>query len=223
MATLLGRKLGMTELFDEAGHRVPVTLVEAGPVVVVDRKTPERDGYEAVRLGFGAIKERRVGKALRGVYAKAGVAPQRHLREVRGPAGAGAQPGQTLTAEAFAPGDIVDVVGTSRGKGFTGAMKRHGFSGQRATHGVSLMHRAVGSIGSSNMARVLPGKRMPGRAGSARVTVRGLRVVKVEAERNLLYLRGAVPGVRGSLLLLRGARATGSGRTRRAAKEKERS
>jgi large subunit ribosomal protein L3 len=104
MATLLGRKLGMTELFDEAGHRVPVTMVEAGPVVVVDRKTPERDGYEAVRLGFGAIKERRVGKALRGVYAKAGVAPRRHLREVRGPAAAGAEPGQTLTAEAFAWG-----------------------------------------------------------------------------------------------------------------------
>jgi large subunit ribosomal protein L3 len=222
MATLLGRKLGMTELFDEAGHRVPVTLVEAGPVVVVDRRTPERDGYEAARLGFGAVKERRLPKGRRGVFAKAGVAPQRYLREVRGSAAAGLEPGQILSAEAFSPGDLVDVVGTSRGKGFAGAMKRHGFSGQRDSHGVSLMHRAVGSIGSSNIARVIPGKRMPGRMGSARVTVRGLRVIKVEAERNLLYLRGATPGVRGSLLLLRGAVAKG-GRKRRGGKEKERS
>ncbi len=221
MATLLGRKLGMTELFDEAGHRVPVTLVEAGPVVVVDRRTADRDGYEAARLGFGAVKERRLSKAQRGVYGKAGVVPQRHLREVRGSAAEGLEAGQTLNADAFAPGDVVDVVGTSRGKGFTGAMKRHGFSGQRDTHGVSLMHRAVGSIGSSNIARVIPGKRMPGRAGGARVTVRGLRVIKVEAERNLLYLRGATPGIRGSLLLLRGVAAKG-GRKRRGSKEKER-
>ncbi|MGH2452479.1 MAG: 50S ribosomal protein L3 [bacterium] len=220
MATLLGRKLGMTEVFDDAGHRVPVTLVEAGPVVVVDRRSADRDGYEAARLGFGQANLRRLSKAARGVYGKAGVTPQRYLREVRGAAAAGLEPGQTLKVDAFSPGDIVDVIGTSRGKGFTGAMKRHGFSGQRDTHGVSLMHRAVGSIGSSNIARVLPGKRMPGRSGSARVTVRGLRVIKVEAERNLLYLRGAVPGIRGSLLVLRGAAAK-PGRKRRG-KEKER-
>lgn len=207
MAALLGRKLGMTELFDEAGNRVPVTLVEAGPIVVVSVKSVEKAGYEAVQVGFGAVKERRLTKPLRGVFTKAGVAPQRYLREIRGPAGE-AQPGQVVTAEAFAPGDIVDVIGTSRGRGFAGAMKRHGFSGQRDSHGVSLMHRAIGSIGTSNMARVLPGKRMPGRLGHERVTVRGLRVVKVEPERHLLYLRGAVPGVRGSLLLLRSARRT---------------
>jgi large subunit ribosomal protein L3 len=204
MAAILGRKLGMTEVFDDAGNRVPVTLVEAGPVVVVRVKTAERDGYEAVQVGFGVLPERKISKPLRGLFAKAKVAPHRHLKEIRGPVGE-AQSGQAMTVEVFAPDDIVDVTGTSRGRGFAGAIKRHGFSGQRDTHGVSLMHRAVGSIGTSNMGRVWPGKRMPGRLGNARVTVRGLRVVKVEPERNLLYLRGAVPGVRGSLLLLKTA------------------
>ncbi|MGH2403672.1 MAG: 50S ribosomal protein L3, partial [bacterium] len=131
----------------------------------------------------------------------------RHLREVRGAAAAGLEPGQTLTAEAFSAGDVVDVIGNSRGKGFAGAMKRHGFSGQRDSHGVSLMHRAVGSIGQSNIARVFPGKRMPGRMGRKRVTVRGLRVVQVDAKRNLLLVRGATPGIRGALLTVRTAAA----------------
>lgn len=221
MAAILGRKLGMTELFDEAGHRVSVTLIEAEPNVVVHVKTRERDGYEALQVGVGAVKERRLPKPLRGVYAKAKVAPQRHLRELRGPT-AGAQPGQTITVEVFSPGDVVDVTGTSRGRGFSGAIKRHGFGGQRDSHGVSLMHRAIGSIGSSNVARVWPGKRMPGRFGNERVTIRGLRVVKVEPERNLLYLRGAVPGVRGSLLLLRGAKRQGRATRKAGAKGKER-
>jgi len=221
MAAIYGRKLGMTELFDETGTRVPITLVEADPLVVVDVKTLARDGYEAVQVGFGTVRERRLPKPLRGVYAKAKVAPHRHLREVRGPVG-DARPGQTLTVGVFAAGDTVDVIGTSRGRGFAGAIKRHGFGGQRDTHGVSLMHRAVGSIGSSNVARVWPGKRMPGRYGAERVTVRGLRVVKVEPERNLLYLRGAVPGIRGSLLLLRSARRVARAR-KAGTKGKERS
>jgi large subunit ribosomal protein L3 len=223
MAALLGRKLGMTQLFDEAGHRVSVTLVEAEPNVIVAVKTRARDGYEALQVGVGAVKERRVSKALRGVYAQAKVPPRRHLRELRGPAG-DLQPGQTITVEAFHAGDVVDVTGTSRGRGFSGAIKRHGFGGQRDTHGVSLMHRAVGSIGTSNVGRVWPGKRMPGRFGHERVTVRGLRVVQVDGARHLVYLRGAVPGVRGSLLLLRSARRQSKAAARRggAVKPKER-
>jgi len=221
MAAIYGRKLGMTELFDAAGHRVPVTLVEAEPLVVVDIKTAARDGYEALQVGFGAVRERRLPKPLRGVYAKAKVTPRRRLRELRGPV-EDARVGQTITVGVFTAGDAVDVTGTSRGRGFAGAIKRHGFSGQRDTHGVSLMHRAVGSVGSSNVGRVWPGKRMPGRYGAEQVTVRGLRVVKVEPERNLLYLRGAVPGVRGSLVLLRRARRVA--RTRKAGtKARERS
>jgi large subunit ribosomal protein L3 len=221
MAAIIGRKLGMTQLFDEAGGRVSVTLVEAEPNVVVAVKTRERDGYEALQVGVGAVKERRLSRPERGVFAKARVAPQRRLRELRGAVGA-AQPGQAITVEVFRAGDRVDVTGTSRGRGFAGAIKRHGFSGQRDTHGVSLMHRAVGSIGSSNVGRVWPGKRMPGRFGTARVTVRGLRVVRVEPERNLLYLRGAVPGIRGSLLLLRSARRPGKTARPGVAKGKER-
>lgn len=205
MKAVLGRKLGMTQIFDEQGNRVPVTLVEAGPLVVVDVKTPARDGYEAVKYGFMAVKERQLSRPRRGVFAKAKVEPHRYLREVRGPVG-DAKPGQLVTVgELFNAGDAVDVIGTSRGRGFAGAIKRHGFSGQRDSHGVSLMHRAVGSIGSSDVARVWPGKRMPGRHGSKRVTVRSLRVARVEAERNLLYLRGATPGIRGSLLVIRSA------------------
>jgi large subunit ribosomal protein L3 len=220
MTAIVGRKVGMTQLFDEAGHRVPVTLVEAPPNVVVAVKTRERHGYEALQVGVGDVRERRLSRPLRGVYAKARVTPQRHLRELRGPSG-GVQPGQTITVDVFRAGDVVDVTGTSRGRGFAGAIKRHGFAGQRDTHGVSLMHRAVGSIGSSDVGRVWPGKRMPGRFGSQRVTVRGLHVVKVEPERNLIYLRGAVPGVRGSLLLLRGARAQGrAGRKRPKGRER---
>ncbi len=222
MAAIYGHKVGMTQLFDEAGNRVSVTLVEADPLVVVDVKTVARDGYAALQVGFGAVKERRLSKALRGVYAKAKVAPQRRLRELRG-ATEGREPGQTITVQVFSPGDVLDVTGTSRGHGFSGAIKRHGFGGQRDTHGVSLMHRAIGSIGTSNVGRVWPGKRMPGRLGSARVTVRGLRVVQVDPERNLLYLRGAVPGIRGSLLLLRSATRAGRARVRKSpVKGKER-
>lgn len=215
MAAILGRKLGMSELFDEKGNRVPVTLVEAGSTTVVDIKTAERDGYEAVKYGFGEVKERRLTKPLRGVFARANVAPHRHLREVRTAPG-GAKPGDKVTVEVFQAGDIVDVIGTSRGRGFSGAIKRHGFGGQRDSHGVSLMHRAIGSIGSSDIARVLPGKRMPGRFGHERVTVRGLRIVKVEAERNLVYLRGAIPGIRGSLVMLRSSGAESKRAVKRA-------
>jgi large subunit ribosomal protein L3 len=203
MTAIVGRKVGMTQLFDDQGNVVPVTVLEAGPCVVTQIRTPQTDGYAAVQLGYEPVPERKVTKAMRGHFARAKTAPRRILREFRT-----AQPeaftiGQELTVAQFAGGDLVDVVGTSKGRGFSGAMKRHNFAGQRDTHGVSLMHRAVGSLGISDVARVWPGKRMPGRYGGERVTVRGLRVVKVDAGRNLLLLKGAVPGPRGSLVLIR--------------------
>lgn len=210
MAAILGRKLGMTQVFDEQGNIVPVTVVEAGPCVVTEVRTPERNGYAAVQVGFEAVVERKVNKPMRGHFARAKTAPRRVLREFRITEGEAFTLGQEITVGAFGSGDVVDVVGTSKGRGFSGAMKRHNFSGQRDTHGVSLMHRAVGSIGSSDVARVWPGKRMPGRYGGERVSGRGLRVVKVDTDRNLLLIRGAVPGPRGSLVVVR-KRAARSG------------
>jgi len=204
MAAILGRKLGMTRVFDEQGQSMPVTVIEAGPCVVVDTRTPKRDGYAAVRVAFDPVPERRLTKPMRGVFAKKKLATHRVIRELPLPQGE-VQPGQTITVEAFAAGELVDVTGTSIGRGFTGAMKRHNFGGQRDSHGVSLMHRAIGSIGSSDIARVFPGKRMAGRHGGARVTVRRLRVVQVDPKRNLLILRGATPGIRGALLMVRSA------------------
>ena len=203
MAALLGKKLGMTQVFDDAGNVVPVTVVAAGPCVVVGVRTPAKEGYAAAQLGFQEIGEAKLGKPMRGMFARRGVKPFRVIREV--PLGQDEQVevGQSITAEVFTKGDRVDVVGVSKGKGFAGTIKRHNFGGQRDSHGVSLMHRAVGSIGSSNIARVMRGKRMPGRLGGARSTVRGLRVVSVDPERNLLMIRGALPGPRGSLVMVR--------------------
>lgn len=203
MSAILGRKVGMTQVFDERGNVVPVTVVEAGPNVVTQVRTPDRDGYAAVQVGFEPVPERKVNRPMRGHFARARTAPRRVLREFRPAAGETFAVGQEITVGTFTSGDRVDVVGTSKGHGFSGAMKRHNFAGQRATHGVSLMHRAVGSIGSSDVARVWPGKRMPGRYGGGRVSVRGLRIVKVDPDRNLLLIRGAVPGPRGSLVLVR--------------------
>ena len=209
MPAILGKKVGMTQVFDAAGNVVPVTVVEAGPCVVVGLRTPEREGYAAVQLGFGALAETCARKPYRGVFARRGLKPMRVIREVRIAQGDVYEVGQSLGAGVFQGGDRVDVVGVSKGKGFAGAMKRHNFGGQRKSHGVSLMHRAIGSIGSSNIARVFKGKRMPGRLGGARTTVRGLRVVSVDAEQNVLLIHGALPGPRGAVLLIRrvGARA----------------
>ncbi len=204
MAAIVGRKLGMTRIFDDQGQSIPVTVIEAGPCVVVDTRTPARDGYTAVRVAFDPIPERRLSKPERGVFAKKKLATHKIIRELPLPEG-DVQSGQTITVEVFSAGQLVDVTGTSIGRGFTGAMKRHNFGGQRDSHGVSLMHRAIGSIGSSDIARVFPGKRMAGRHGGARVTVRRLRVVQVDPKRNLLLVRGATPGVRGALLMVRSA------------------
>jgi len=205
MPALLARKLGMTQVFDSTGNVVPVTVVEAGPCVVVGVRTRERQGYAAVQLGFGTVREARMRKADRGVFAKRGLKPHRVVREVPMAKGEQFEVGQALRADVFAQGDRVDVVGISKGKGFAGTMKRHNFGGQRDSHGVSLMHRAVGSIGSSNIARVFRGKRMPGRLGGERATIRNLRIVSVDPEKNMLLIRGAVPGPLGSVVLVRKA------------------
>ena len=203
MAALLGKKLGMTQVFDDAGNVVPVTVVAAGPCVVVGVRTPAKEGYASAQLGFEEIAEAKLTKPMRGVFTRRGLKPLRVIREVRLGQDEQVEVGQSIKADVFAKGDRVDVVGVSKGKGFSGTIKRHNFGGQRDSHGVSLMHRAVGSIGSSNIARVMRGKRMPGRLGGARATVRGLRVVSVDPERNLLLIRGALPGPRGSLVMVR--------------------
>lgn len=203
MAAIVGRKVGMTQIFDDGGNIVSVTVIEAGPCVVTNVRTPERDGYAAVQVGFEPVADRKVIKPMKGVFAKAKTAPRKVLREFRATSGENFTVGQEIKVDTFGGGDVVDVTGTTKGKGFSGAMKRHNFKGQRDTHGVSLMHRAVGSIGISDVARVWPGKRMPGRFGGERVTVRGLKVVRIDAERNLLMLRGAIPGPTGSLVVVR--------------------
>lgn len=203
MTAILGRKLGMSQVFDGEGNIVPVTVVEAGPCVVTNVRTPERDGYAAVQVGFGAVAERKVSKPMKGVFAKAKVAPRKTLREFRPASGENYTVGQEIKVDAFGGDDIVDVTGTTKGRGFSGAIKRHNFRGQRDTHGVSLMHRAIGSIGISDVGRVWPGQRMPGRYGGERVTIRGLKVIRVDAERNLLLLKGAIPGPKGSLIVIR--------------------
>lgn len=207
MKGILGIKIGMTQIFDEDGKVVPVTVVKAGPCTVVQRKTADVDGYEAVQLGL--VEERpprKVPKPLQGHYDKAGVAAGRKLMEFQTENDDPLQAGDQIKASIFQEDDFVDVVGTSKGKGFQGVMKRHGFSGGRATHG-SMFHRAPGSIGQAAWpSRVFPGVKLPGRMGGKRVTVKNLQVVKVNEEENLIYLRGAVPGARNSYVALREAK-----------------
>ncbi len=205
MTAILGRKLGMTQVFDDQGNVVPVTVIQAGPCVVLEVRTPERDGYASVQVGFDVMPERKVNAPMKGVFARAKTAPRRVVQEFPPSRGETYTVGQEITVAAFGGGDHVDVIGTSKGRGFSGAIKRHNFRGQRDTHGVSLMHRAVGSIGSSNMGRVWPGKRLPGRHGGERVTATGLRIVKVDAGAHLLLVSGAVPGPRGSMVMVRKA------------------
>ncbi len=197
----------MTQVFNDQGHIVPVTVIEAGPCVVVQRRSRERDGYEAIQVGFGPTKEQRVNRPLKGHFARAGVAPVRHLREFRVEDSAAYEVGQILGVDMFRPGDTVDVVGRSKGKGFAGGVRRHGFKRGPMAHG-SKYHRGVGSLASRAGARVFKGRRMPGHLGAERVTVRGLKVVEVDADRNLLILKGAVPGPRGGLVSIREAKAT---------------
>jgi large subunit ribosomal protein L3 len=196
MTGLLGKKLGMTSIFDETGQVIPCTVIEAGPCYVTQIRTKERDGYEAVQLGFGEKNERLVSKPLRGHFAKAGAKLARVVREFRGNGGAEMQPGQEFTVDrVFAKGDVVKVVGTSKGRGFQGVVKRHHFGGGARTHGQSDRMRAPGSIGSSSYpSRVFKGQRMAGRMGGTQITVRNLTVVGVIADSNLLLIKGSVPG-----------------------------
>jgi large subunit ribosomal protein L3 len=204
---LLGTKLGMTQVFDTGGRIVPVTVVQAGPCTVAQVKTPERDGYAAVQLAFGEVKPRRVNKPLKGHFAKAGVGLRRHLVELRTADAGQYSPGQELQpAEVFSQGDRVDVIGVSKGKGFAGVMKRHGFKGLSASHGTERKHRSPGSVGAcATPARVFKGMRMAGHMGHERVTVLNLEVAKVDSDRNLLLVRGAVPGPKGGLVMIRSA------------------
>ena len=203
---LLGEKLGMTQVFDENNRIVPVTVVKAGPCVVTQVRTPEKDGYSAVQLGFGAIDPRKVNKPEAGHFAKAGVTPRRHVVELRTEDASDYQVGQELTAEVLSDVAKVDVIGTSKGKGTAGVMKRHGFKGLGAGHGTHRKHRAPGSIGgASTPGRVFKGVRMAGRMGNVTTTTLSLTVHKVDTEKGLVLIKGAVPGPRGGLLLVRSA------------------
>lgn len=206
MAGIIGRKLGMTQIFDESGAVVPVTVIEAGPCAVVQVKSDETDGYRAVQLGWGAKKDKRASRAEKGHATKAGLehAPAM-LREFRVDAPEEYEVGQQLTVEQFEVGSRVKVSGTTKGRGFQGVMKRHGFGGRPGSHGHPLA-RNPGSIGpGTNPSRVIKGKKLPGQMGNTRHTERNLRVVRVDAERNLIFLRGAVPGARNSLVEIRKA------------------
>ena len=204
---LLGTKLGMTQVWDENGKLVPVTVIEIAPNVVTQLRTAEKDGYEAVQIAAGAIDPRKVNQPASGHFKAAGVTPRRHLTEVRTADAADYSLGQELTVDAtFEAGQLVDVVGTSKGKGFAGVMKRHNFKGVSASHGSHRNHRKPGSIGaSSTPSRVFKGMRMAGRMGGERVTVLNLTVHAVDAEKGLLLVKGAVPGARGRIVYVRNA------------------
>jgi len=201
---LIAKKVGMTQIFDEEGRSWPVTVVEAGPCPVVQKKTKERDGYEALQLGFGMLKEaKRLTRPLRGHFEKVKVPFARTLREIRVDQPHDFSVGQTLTVELFQEGDRVEVTGISKGKGFQGGVKRWGYKGGPQTHG-SMFHRAPGSIGASSYpSRVFKGHHMPGHMGAERVTVKGLKVIKIFPQKNLLLITGSVPGANGGILIIR--------------------
>jgi len=200
---ILGEKLGMTQVWDDNNRVIPVTVVKAGPCVVTQVRTPETDGYSAVQLAFGAIDPRKVNKPDAGHFAKAGVTPRRHLVELRTDDATEYTLGQELGADVFEAGQLVDVTGTSKGKGFAGVMKRHGFHGLRASHGVERKHRSPGAIGGcATPGRVFKGMKMAGRMGGDRQTMQNLQVAGVDSERGLLLIKGAVPGPKGGLVFV---------------------
>jgi large subunit ribosomal protein L3 len=211
---ILGKKLGMTQVFDSQNKIVPVTVIEAGPCVVTQLRTIEKDGYTAVQLGYGAVQPRKVSKPLAGQFAKAGVTPRLEVAELRISNTDGYSVGQELKADVFAAGEIIDATGTSKGKGTAGVMKRHGFSGIGASHGVDKKHRMSGSIGNrTTPGRVFKGKRMMGRMGIDTVTTQNLLVHSVDAENNKILVRGAVPGPIGATIFIRSAAKKAAGET----------
>jgi len=202
MMGLIGKKIGMTQLFDEKGDVVPVTVIEAGPCTVTEVRTSERDGYTALQLGFGTNKEKRFTKPVLGQFTKRNLPPSRHLREFRTPDVAEYKVGQTLTASLFEKGERVDVEGNTKGRGFAGIIKRHGFKGGHASHGPT-MGREPGSIGSSAYpSRVIKGKRLPGRMGGKPLTSKNLMVAGVDVEQNVVLVRGAIPGPTNGLVFI---------------------
>ena len=206
MTGILGTKLGMTQVFDETGQVVPVTVVQAGPCVVTAVRTPDNDGYSAVQIGFGEINPRKVTKPVAGLFEKAGVTPRRYLVELRTDDASEYTLGQEVTAETFESGEIVDVTATSKGKGFAGVMKRHGFHGLSASHGTQRKHRSPGSIGGCAFpGHVFKGLKMAGRMGGERTTVLNLTLHGVDTEKGLLLIKGAVPGPAGGLVVVRSA------------------
>ncbi|GLZ12319.1 50S ribosomal protein L3 [Actinomadura sp. NBRC 104425] len=203
---VLGEKLGMTQVFDDEGRIVPVTVVQAGPCVVTQIRTQDRDGYSAVQLGYGQIDPRKVNKPRTGHFEKAGVTPRRYLAEIRTDDASEYELGQEITVTVFEAGQKVDVTGTSKGKGTAGVMKRHGFGGLGASHGTQRKHRSPGSIGGcATPGRVFKGLRMAGRHGNARTTVQNLTIHAIDPEKNLLLIKGAVPGPNGGLVMVRNA------------------
>lgn len=198
---IIGKKIGMTQIFDESGKVIPVTVIEAGPCVVVQKKTAENDGYEAVQLGYGDVKVTRVNKPMKGHFDKADVACKKELKEFRLEDCASVNVGDILKADTFAVGDMVDVSGTSKGKGFQGTIKRHNNSRLKETHGSGPVHRHAGSMGAcSSPSRIFKGKGMPGQMGNEKVTVQNLEVVKIDAENNLIALKCAIPGPKGGIV-----------------------
>jgi large subunit ribosomal protein L3 len=202
---LIGKKLGMTQIFWEDGAAIPVTVIEAGPCVVIQKKTKKTDGYDAVQLGYGRRKEKKTTKPLQGHFKKADKGYFQFIKEFRTDAPDDYEVGQELKADIFGVGDRVDVIGTTKGKGFAGVIKRHGFHGGRATHG-SMFHRAPGSIGASaDPSRVFKGTKLPGHMGNQRKTVQNLTVVGVRPDRNIILIKGAVPGARNGIVLIKNA------------------
>ncbi len=200
---LIGKKIGMTQIFDESGNVIPVTVVEAGPCTVTQIKTMENDGYEAIQVGFGDVKVSRVNKPMKGHFDKADVAPKKTLKEFRLESIEGIEVGNILKADVFEAGEIVDVKGTSKGHGTAGAIKRWNFSRLRMTHGTGPNHRHAGSLGAcSSPSRVFKGKKMAGHYGHETVTVQNLKVAKVDAENNLIAIKGAIPGPKGGIVVI---------------------
>ncbi len=201
---IIGKKIGMTQIFDEKGNVIPVTVVEAGPCTVIQKKTVETDGYNSVQLGFEDLAAKKVNKPMKGHFDKANVSAKKYLREFRLDKAAEMNVGDIIKADVFAAGDKIDVIGTSKGKGYAGVVKRWNAHVQCHTHGVGPVHRSVGSMGANtDPSRVMPGKQMAGHLGAERVTVQNLEVVKVDADANMIAIRGAVPGAKGSVVVLK--------------------
>ena len=200
---IIGKKIGMTQIFDEVGNVIPVTLIEAGPCTVVQKKTLENDGYEAVQLGFMDAKEKHLTKAEIGHFGKAGVAFKKHLKEFRLEDCTGLKDGDVITADTFAEGDKVDITGMTKGRGYTGAIKRWNLHKLCATHGVGPIHRQSGSMGVIDPARIFKNKKMAGQYGDEQVTVLNLKVVKIDAEKNIIAVKGAIPGAKNGIVFIR--------------------